>query len=359
MDWNFYKNKSVLVTGHTGFKGSWLVRWLENLGAKVIGLSLDVPTNPSHYDILKSNLDCEDIRCDINDLKTLIEVFERYSPDIVFHLAAQPIVRISYGDPLNTLRTNSIGSVNILQAATQASKLPAILMITSDKCYRNKEWVFGYREIDELGGEDPYSASKACAEIMIKSFFKSYKNSNGILRLATARAGNVIGGGDWALSRIVPDCVRAWSENKNVSIHNPSSTRPWQHVLEPLGGYLWLMEILYKQNVDINGESFNFGPSYDQDLTVANLVGYLAKEWGNEASYSLSSNNMKEAGLLKLNCDKAKAMLNWSPVFSTLDTMQMTAKWYKTFYSSGTEEIINITDQQIKEATKRLSRLKV
>lgn len=360
MDWSFYKDKLVLVTGHTGFKGSWLITWLQNLGANVIGLSLDIPTSPSNFEIIKYSLNLIDIRCDINDKYKLIEIFRKYQPDMVFHLAAQPIVKKSYENPLDTFQTNSIGSLNIIQAAIECKNLPALLMITSDKCYQNKEWHFGYREIDTLGGDDPYSASKAAAEIMIKSFYYSYRSTNKkVLRLATARAGNVIGGGDWAPSRIVPDCIRAWNENKNVKIYNPNSTRPWQHVLEPLGGYLWLMEILYKQIIDINGESFNFGPSYDQDLTVANLVEYLAKEWGNNASYSLSKNNIKEAGLLKLNCDKAKAILKWSPVFSTLDSMQMTAKWYKTFYSGSSKEVRNITDKQIEEATLRLSSKKI
>tara|TARA_Y100000589_G_scaffold329009_1_gene374483 strand:+ start:19384 stop:20460 length:1077 start_codon:yes stop_codon:yes gene_type:complete len=358
LDWSFYKDKCVLVTGHTGFKGSWLVRWLEKVGANVIGVSLDVPTNPSHYEILKPKLKCEDIRCDINDIEKLTILFKKYQPDLVFHLAAQSIVRTSYYDPLKTFRTNAIGSINILQSAIQCEKIPTILMITSDKCYQNKEWHYGYREIDELGGDDPYSASKAAAEIMIKSFFKSYNSNNeNYLKMATVRAGNVVGGGDWALSRIVPDCMRAWSNNEKVSIHAPNSTRPWQHVLEPIGGYLWLMEILFKESSEINGESFNFGPNSSQDMTVGDLVIFLANEWGSEASYRFSKSNIKEAGLLKLNCDKASALLNWKPVFSVLDTLKMTSKWYKTYYFSSKEDIFKVTDNQINEAIKRLDNI--
>ena len=356
MDWSFYKDKIVLVTGHTGFKGSWLIRWLQNIGAYVIGVSLDIPTSPSNFDAIKDSLKIVDIRCDINDLNKLIEIFKEYQPDMVFHLAAQPIVRKSYENPLYTFQTNSIGSINIMQAATECKNLPALLMITSDKCYHNKEWYFGYREIDNLGGDDPYSASKAAAEIMIKSFYTSYcTKNNKIFRVATARAGNVIGGGDWAPSRVVPDCIRAWSNNKKVNIYSPNSTRPWQHVLEPLGGYLLLMEILYKNEININGESFNFGPKANQDMKVSELVTYLANKWGKEASYNLTNSKIKESALLKLNCDKAKALLNWSPVFSIKDTLEMTAIWYGEFYNSP-DKIPYISDNQIKEAMKRLDK---
>ncbi len=358
MDWEVFKGKNIIITGHSGFKGSWLTRWLEILGAKVIGISIDIPTEPSNYKILREKSIIKDYWTDIRDIDTLTRIFQDTKPDMLFHLAAQALVSKSYENQLATYNTNVIGSINVLHAATNCEQIPKVVMVTSDKCYRNNEWCYGYRENDYLGGDDPYSASKAAAEILINSFLKSYNSKNKIpLYLATARAGNVIGGGDWAESRIVPDCIRAWANNNKVIIRSPNSTRPWQHVLEPLGGYLLLMQKLFKGDKQINGESFNFGPSLLQEITVGNLVESMSKEWGEKGSYDLHESSFKEAGLLKLNCDKANALLGWRPVFSASETFDMTIKWYKTFYNSTIKELLEMTDNQIKDAIDRISNL--
>tara|TARA_A100001035_G_scaffold279980_1_gene283342 strand:+ start:14212 stop:15294 length:1083 start_codon:yes stop_codon:yes gene_type:complete len=358
MDWEIFKGKKIILTGHSGFKGSWLMRWLEILGAEVIGISIDIPTDPSNYRILREKSLVKDNWLDIRNLDKLTKIFQDTKADMIFHLAAQALVSKAYENQVSTYTTNVIGSINVLQAAINCKKIPKIVMVTSDKCYKNNEWCYGYRENDLLGGEDPYSASKAAAEILIHAFFKSYNSKNKILlNLVTARAGNVIGGGDWAQARLVPDCMRAWANNKKVTIRSPHSTRPWQHVLEPLGGYLLLMEKLFKRDNKINGESFNFGPSLLQEITVGNLVESMATEWGGKASFTLHESQFKEAGLLKLNCDKANSLLGWRPVFSSSETFDMTIKWYKAFYKSTREELLDITNQQIKDAMNRLNRL--
>ena len=259
-----FKNKKVIITGHTGFKGSWLTLWLKLLGAKIIGISLDVPTKPSHYDKLNLGKKIINIKLDIRNLKKLEKIFKKYQPDYVFHLAAQSLVKKSYTDPIETFTTNTIGTMNVLESLKKINKKFAAVIITSDKSYKNLEIKRGYHEKDLLGGKDPYSASKGAAEIIIQSFVNSYFKKNKSKNIAVARAGNVIGGGDWSENRLIPDCIKSWSVNKKAMIRNPKSTRPWQHVLEAIRGYLTLAICLYKDH-KLHGEPFNFGPKHSQN----------------------------------------------------------------------------------------------
>lgn len=269
---NSYKNKTVLVTGHTGFKGSWLSAWLTSLGANVVGLSVDIPCSPSNFEVSKIDGIVEDHRVDVRDAKRVKDIVNMTQPDFVFHLAAQALVRPSYTNPLDTLTTNAIGSANVLDALRFLDKSVVAVMITSDKAYDNVEWVWGYRETDRLGGKDPYSASKGMAELAIRTYVDSFFNSpDSNVRVGITRAGNVIGGGDWAVDRIVPDCMTAWSQNKIVDIRSPDATRPWQHVLEPLSGYLLLGSQLYGSS-DLHGEAYNFGPPANQNHSVRALI---------------------------------------------------------------------------------------
>lgn len=347
----FYKNKNVLITGHTGFKGSWLSVWLDQLGANVIGYSNEIPTNPSHFSSLELDQKINHNIGDVRDFKNLKDVFDLYKPEIVFHLAAQPIVRKSYKEPLETIEVNTMGVVNILEIARVSDYIKSLVVVTSDKCYDNVEWIWGYRENDKLGGEDPYSASKGCAELVAKTYMKSFFK-DGNTYVATARAGNVIGGGDWADDRIVPDSVLAWSQNKTVKIRSPYATRPWQHVLEPLSGYLQLGCELYMRNLKVRNESFNLGPEADVNKTVSQLLIEMKKNWElvNWEVDLPKDEKMKEAGLLKLSCDKANNYLNW---YTTLDfekTIEFTVLWYKQYYSSKREKSISdLTIYQINE----------
>lgn len=345
---NIYKNKTVLITGHTGFKGSWLTAWLLHLGAKVIGVSNEVPTNPSLFDSAKLNKYIRDERADITDLNSLIELFNIHKPDFVFHLAAQALVRPSYQDPLLTLYVNAIGTSTILEAIRIFNKNIISIIITSDKVYDNKEWVWGYKETDSFGGKDPYSASKGMAELAIKTYINSYfQNDEGKVKLAVGRAGNVIGGGDWAKDRIVPDCVKSWSNDMIVSLRNPNATRPWQHVLEPLSGYLLLGKKLYENS--INFESYNFGPSAEQNSTVLSLIKEMSKHWKNVKweENRIINKKVYEAGLLKLNCDKALHELNWKPTLDFKETVKLTIEWYKKFYESDKNDMFKYTIKQI------------
>jgi CDP-glucose 4,6-dehydratase len=349
-----YRNKKVLITGHTGFKGSWLAMWLMKLGAQVTGLSMNVPTEPSHYISAHISESLTDYRIDIRDATSLEKLVLEIKPDMVFHLAAQALVRPAYEDPLGTMMTNAIGSANLLFALQKLDKPVVVVMVTSDKAYDNVEWVWGYRESDRLGGKDPYSASKGMAELAIRSFFESYfhSNSNNV-RLGIARAGNVIGGGDWSIDRIVPDCIRAWSQMKKVDIRRPHSTRPWQHVLEPLSGYLALACSL-ERNVKLNGEAYNFGPSADQNYSVEDLINEMSKHWNNVRWNNMSQKgqHLHEAGLLKLNCDKALFDLKWSPTLNFEETVRITIDWYKAYYQQTNNCTSSITLAQIDEYTK-------
>ena len=345
---DFYKGKKVLVTGHTGFKGSWLSTWLLNLGAEVTGYSIDLPSEPSLFKDVRLSEKITDIRGDVRDLNSLRGTLDDHSPDIVFHLAAQPIVRRSYDDPIETFTTNAIGSLNILEAVRESNSVKSLVMITSDKAYRNVEWIWGYKEDDLLGGEDPYSSSKGCAELIFYSYINSYfKNNEKLSKLSTARAGNVIGGGDWAKDRIVPDIVRSFSKNEMLSIRAPNATRPWQHVLEPLSGYLTLGEMQMK-NANLNHESFNFGPRDDVNQNVLRLVEEFSKYW-DSGSWEVNKDDTKpEAGLLKLNCDKARTMLDWRAILSFEETIKFTGESYKTYFENDVD-LHEFTVQQISD----------
>ena len=341
-----FKDKKIIVTGHTGFKGSWLTTWLSLLGAKVFGLSNCVPTKPAHYDYIKNYL-FEDIREDIRSYKEILNLIDTIQPDYVFHLAAQSLVSRSYKDPKLTWDTNLMGSINLLEALSKLEKRCVAVLITSDKCYKNREWVWGYREEDILGGIDPYSASKAAAEIAIYSYVNSFFSKSEI-SVATARAGNVIGGGDWSEFRLIPDCVKAWSKNNTVELRHPDSTRPWQHVLEPLSGYLTLA-LNMKNNKNLCGESFNFGPIQQKNYTVLDVVKEISKRW-NDVKFKIESDKNQlfhESNLLKLNCDKALEKLNWKPILNFQETIEFTSEWYKQYYIDY-KKISNLTEKQIK-----------
>ncbi len=329
---NTFKNKNIIITGHTGFKGSWLSLWLKLLGANVIGISLGEVSFPSHFKVTNSELISTNYFLDINDLPSLKKIIKDHSPDFLFHLAAQSLVSVSYNNPIETWQTNLIGTLNVLESLRGLNKKCSAVIITSDKCYKNVEWVWGYREIDELGGNDPYSASKAAAEILINSYVKTYFPLDGNIRLASARAGNVIGGGDWAIDRIIPDAVRAWSNNQVLELRNPNATRPWQHVLEPLSGYLLLASKLDKDH-SLNGEAFNFGPQHSNHYSVLDLMN-TAKLYWDRASWKETQDQLAipESNLLKLNCDKASNMLQWRPVLDFKETLEITIQWYKSFY---------------------------
>ena len=334
---NIYQNKKVLVTGHNGFKGSWLCLWLNKLGAKVTGIGLPSQNENSFFKANKISNLVEDLTLDIRDLSSLNDLIIKNQPDFVFHLAAQALVRKSYKDPLETWSTNLVGTLNILESLRLLKKKCSCILITSDKCYENKEWAWGYRENDSLGGPDPYSASKACAELAIKSYVKSFFNNkkNALVKISSARAGNVIGGGDWSEDRIVPDCIKAWSKGEIVQLRSPSSTRPWQHVLEPLSGYLLLGSKLYN-NDSLHGESFNFGPQIAENNSVLDLVNTMGEYW-EKVKWVCKEEEKKhyESALLNLNCDKALFDLNWHSVLSFKETIRYTIEWYKSFYEDN------------------------
>jgi len=348
-----YKDKTVLVTGHTGFKGSWLASWLTHLGANVVGLSLDVPTSPSNFQVSKVYGDISDHRFNILDSDAVRELIADCEPDFIFHLAAQALVVPSYENPLDTILINSIGTANVLDALRVLNKNVTAVMITSDKAYDNLEWVWGYRETDRLGGKDPYSASKAMAELVIRTFTESYFNLAGSnVRLGVARAGNVIGGGDWAKNRIVPDCMTAWSYDKIVDIRSPRATRPWQHVLEPLSGYLALGEALHNSHM-LHDNAYNFGPSAEQNHSVSQLIDEMRGSWEKVRWNDISTNkdHFHEAGLLKLNCDKALFDLGWLPTLEFKETVRMTVEWYRAYYEDTSQNMKSFTINQIDEYT--------
>lgn len=331
-----YKNKTVLVTGHTGFKGSWLCFWLNQMGAKVIGYALEAPTTPNHFELL--NLDILSITGNIKDLEHLNTVFQTYKPDIVFHLAAQALVKYSYENPIETYETNVIGTLKVFEACRNTNT-KAIVNITSDKAYENKEWIWGYKETDSLGGYDPYSSSKGCADILTNSyrnsFFnpKDYKKTHNTL-LASCRAGNVIGGGDWAKDRLITDIMLSISQNKKVEIRNPNATRPWQHVLEPLSGYLHIGQKLLEEKIEF-AEAWNFGPNDEGNITVENVLKSIKKYW-DKLDYEIKPNSeFHEANLLKLDCTKVNTILKWNSVWNNSTTIKKTVNWYKNFYENN------------------------
>tara|TARA_B110000003_G_scaffold268103_1_gene297150 strand:+ start:2509 stop:3609 length:1101 start_codon:yes stop_codon:yes gene_type:complete len=338
---NIYKGKKVLVTGHTGFKGSWLSLWLLKLGAKVVGYSNDIPTNPSIFTDLNLGDKIIDYRGDIRDLDSLNKVISSEKPDFIFHLAAQPIVSESYSDPIGTITTNAIGTMNIMECLRKINWHCSVVLITSDKSYENVEWVWGYKETDPLGGKDIYSGSKGAAELIIKSYYHSFfEGHENDVRIAVARAGNVIGGGDWAKDRIVVDCMKAWSDGKSVEIRCPDATRPWQHVLEPLSGYLTLGQMIAHSDI-LLGEAFNFGPRSEQNRTVVELLNDLFNhtDVGNaEVAFNVTDNiPFKESGLLKLNCDKALFYLKWEAALDYINTVKFTGDWYTSYFANNTD----------------------
>ena len=349
-----YKDKTVLVTGHTGFKGSWLCLWLEEMGANVIGYSLAAPTTPNHIELL--DLDMVSIVGDIRDLEKLNSTMAEYKPEIVFHLAAQPLVRLSYENPIETYETNVMGTLKVLEAC-KANNVKSIVNITSDKAYENKEWVWGYRECDPMGGYDPYSSSKGCAELLVSSYRNSYFNVNDYKKthntlIASCRAGNVIGGGDWALDRLMTDIMVSVSKGKKVSIRNPNATRPWQHVLEPLSGYLLVGQKLLQEKVEF-ADGWNFGPSDEGSITVEEVVNYIKKYWDKiDYELNIDENHPHEANLLQLDCSKAHIKLKWNNVWNVQKTFEKTTNWYKKYYTSNislTKEDLESYIQNAKE----------
>lgn len=345
---NVYSGKTVLVTGNTGFKGAWLTAWLLKLGAKVVGVAKDVPTEPSMFIALDLAKRIAHHEVDIRDGASLADVVQDVRPDFLFHLAAQAIVSVSYADPVGTISTNAIGTMNVLEALRRLARPCTAVLITSDKCYQNVEWVWGYRETDALGGRDVYSGSKGAAELIIRSYVASFlEGKQGPIRVGVGRAGNVIGGGDWARDRIVVDCMRAWSQHRPVEIRSPRATRPWQHVLEPLSGYLALGMALSSSGA-LHGEAFNFGPRSDQSRTVLDLISDLARAWDlapDEAYRVASDTPFHEAGLLSLNCDKAQFHLRWVPNLDYAETVRFVSDWYYAFYKEKRETYALTLDQ--------------
>lgn len=355
-----YGNRRVLITGHTGFKGSWLSLWLTELGARVIGYSLEPPTEPNLFDSINLKDKVTHITGDVRDEKHLISIFEKYQPEFIFHLAAQPLVRMSYKEPKITYETNVMGTVNILEAVRKTNSVRVCVIITSDKCYENGEWVYGYRETDPMGGYDPYSSSKGCAELVTATYRRSFFNSNDYgkihnVALSSVRAGNVIGGGDWGEDRIIPDCVRALSQKKEIVVRNPGATRPWQYVLDPLSGYLLLGALMYENGAEYSS-AWNFGPNDESILTVEKLVKLVIKHW-DSGSYTIeTSSHPHEAGLLKLDTSKARAVLGWKPIYNIYEALEKTFNWYKNFYSDmGKEELYEFTIKDIMEYVNRMS----
>ena len=348
---DFWRNKKVLVTGHSGFKGGWLTIWLDKLEAIVSGISLEAQTCPNLFTEANISEICESKFVDITNLESLSKEIHNIQPEIIIHMAAQSLVRKSYEEPINTFNVNVLGSLNILEAVRECSSVKTVIMVTTDKVYQNNEGGRSYKEDDSLGGHDPYSSSKAASEIVIESYRKSFFSKENI-SISSARAGNVIGGGDWSDDRLIPDAVKSWKANKTLEIRSPNSVRPWQHVLEPLSGYLNLALSL-KDNKLICGEPFNFGPLASENKSVREVVSLMADRWQTSnwkiVEDTMSSN--KEHNLLQLNCEKAAIKLGWHPVWYLEDTINNTIDWYRSFYENGAETIIELTGEQIDQYT--------
>ena len=349
---NFYKSKKVLVTGHTGFKGSWLPIWLLNLGANVIGYALDPYTSKDNFVVTDLSHKMTDIRGDIRDFEKLNSIVNEYNPEIIFHLAAQPIVRLSYDIPKETIETNVMGTTNTLETFRRAKNAKILIIITSDKSYENKEWIWGYRENDPVGGYDPYSASKGAAELIASAYIRSFFNPEEFKKhgkvVATVRAGNVIGGGDWAKDRIMTDCITALEEDRPIQVRNPQSIRPWQHVLEPLNGYLLLGSKMAEDPVKYSG-AWNFGPDPESIIMVKEVVEKVIKYYGKGTWKDVSNpNEVHEAKLLNLDTSKARFILGWKPKLNVDEAIKMTVEWYKKY---KIDNAYRICEEQIKVFT--------
>ena len=346
---NIYKNKTVLVTGNTGFKGSWLTTWLSILGADVYGYSIDIPTKPSMFEELKLDIKLKHVFGDICQKEYFDELVQNIKPDFIFHLAAQAIVSTSYNNPFDTMMTNVIGTTSVLESIRRITWPCTCVLITSDKAYDNVEWIWGYRENDNLGGKDVYSGSKGAAELTIKSYWHSFIKEMSNIKLAIARAGNVIGGGDWAKDRIVVDSISAFSRGETVELRSPNATRPWQHVLEPLSGYLKLGQYL-NENKALNGEAFNFGPKNELTKSVFELTKDIAGYWGLKTEDVINITDsipFEEAKLLKLNCDKSLVHLNWHSTLSYDQCVKLIAEWYRAFFNEPKIDMYALTVGQI------------
>jgi CDP-glucose 4,6-dehydratase len=346
---SFFFNKKILITGHTGFKGSWLSFWLSQLGGKIIGISNNFFTKPSIYDILNQKSKIKSYNKNIENFYDIKKIFFRHKPDLVFHLAAQSLVKKSYIHPRKTFYTNSIGTLNILECLKDANFNCSAVIITSDKSYKNIEIKRGYKENDLLGGKDPYSASKAAAEQIIHSYFESFLKNKKNINIAIARAGNVIGGGDWSDDRIIPDIVKSTIKNKVIKIRNPNSTRPWQHVLEILSGYILLMMNIHKSK-KLNGNCFNFGPSNKKNLSVLDILILSKKIWPKIKWKNINIESFSESKLLSLNSNKAKKNLKWRDVFSSEEKIKLTLEWYKKYYSNK-KQILEFSLSQLNKIT--------
>ncbi len=345
-----FEGKKVLVTGHTGFKGSWLSIWLKELGATVLGYSLEPPGTPNNFEAARLAQRVTHVHGDVRDFQYLEKVFSEFQPHCVFHLAAQPIVRRSYEYPLLTFETNVMGTLHVLELVRQTPSVRALVNITTDKCYENREWLWGYREDDRLGGHDPYSGSKACAELASRAYSRSFFSQKDI-GLATARAGNVIGGGDWGVDRLVPDCFRALSAGETIAVRNPHSVRPWQFVLEPLYGYLLLAGKLFENPAEYAG-AWNFGPRLECCIPVSEVVEKIIRSWGSGTwtQPAGDAGHVKhEMNVLKLNSDKAYSLLGWRGALDIDSAIEMTARWYKEFYRESDADMYDDCVKQIAE----------
>ncbi|WP_339627064.1 CDP-glucose 4,6-dehydratase [uncultured Winogradskyella sp.] len=344
---DFWKLKKVFLTGHTGFKGSWTSLWLQSMGAIVKGYSLEPNTNPNLFTAANVSDKMHSEIGDIRDLKKISKSMLDFNPDVLIHMAAQPLVRLSYQEPVDTYTTNVIGTVNVLEAARSCSNLKAIVSVTTDKCYENNEWEWGYRENEPMGGHDPYSSSKGCAELVTTAYRRSFFSTENSASLASARAGNVIGGGDWAVDRLIPDILNAFENSKSVIIRNPLSTRPWQHVLEPISGYLVLAQELYI-NGDDYADGWNFGPRDEDCKPVSWILDKMTTAWGEGAKWELDkNNNPHEAGFLKLDCSKAANKLKWQPKWGLNETIKLIIDWHQLYINGG-----DVKEQCLKEIKK-------
>ncbi len=344
MNDKFFKDRRVIITGHTGFVGSWLTKWLLMMESNILGYSLDPPSKPNMYDAIGLSKDIRDLRKDVRDKTSLKEAIYKFQPEIVFHLAAQPIVLESYDSPVETFETNVMGTVNLLESLTRVGSAKVILVMTSDKVYKNIEWVYPYRENDPLGGKDPYSASKSSQDIVVNSFRESYFDSMGV-GISSIRSGNVIGGGDWGAHRIVPDVVRGLTEGSAIRIRNPDSVRPWQYILEPISGMLLLAQRMW-DDIKFSG-AWNFGPNNQRKITVKELVDKFLKKWGGRSYTIAKDNEAIEANYLQLDISKARSVLSWFPKYGFEESIEETVEWYKAYYENK-GNINNVTEKQIR-----------